>query len=282
MDWRKAIGILIVSFLVLNILLAVNLYIETLPQKDFSLEEGQQQEIKTFLESRGIILETQIPLSGRPVPFLEISYQPQEAEKILKQFFGEEKPKIEEIRNGKKYRVGKRELIIMDNGTINFTVREDKESLASLDEHKALQVAEEFIKNHVGFPKDARLNTIKYDSESKGYLVEYVRYYQGFFIANSFMELLVTPDGVRNFYMSWLKPLKFKGKKREVIPPIAAILRVEAEKNSGEQVVIKKVEQGYYSQFYNADRWLAAPVWKVELKNGEVYYINAYTGELEQ
>ncbi|TYP57453.1 two-component system regulatory protein YycI [Thermosediminibacter litoriperuensis] len=282
MDWRKAVGILVVSFLVLNVMLAVNLYIKAIPPRAFTLKESEQQKIKTFLESRGIILKAQIPPQGVPVSFLEIGYQPVQEESVIRQFFGGKAPRVEEINGGKKFLLGERQLVVMENGTVTYIDKGSEQTFGSLDEGKALKAAEDFLKTHGGFPKDARLNAITYDPKSGGYLIEYVRYYKGFFIANSYIDLLVTPCGVTNFYMSWLKPLGFRGKKREVIPPITAILRVDAERKSGEPVVIKKVEQGFYSQFYNADRWQAAPVWKVELENGEIYYVNAYTGELER
>ncbi|ADL08943.1 two-component system regulatory protein YycI [Thermosediminibacter oceani] len=282
MDWRKAVRILVVSFLVLNVMLAVSLYIRAVPRRAFTLEESQQQKIKTFLESKGIILKTQIPLEGVPVSFLEIGYQPVREESIIRQFFGGEVPRVEVISGGKKFLLDKRQLVVMDNGTVTYQDKRSEQIFKNLDEQKALEVAESFLKTHGVFPEDARLNTVTYDPKRKGYLIEYVRDYKGFFIANSYIDIMVTPCGVTNFSMNWLKPLEFRGKKREVIPPITAILRVDAERKSGEPVVIEKVEQGFYSQFYNADRWQAAPVWKVELENGEIYYVNAYTGEMER
>ncbi|KXG76558.1 hypothetical protein AN618_15890 [Fervidicola ferrireducens] len=282
MDWRKAIWILAVSFFVLNIVLIANLYIKTMPGQGFKLEEDQQQAIKIHLESRGIKLETQLPPRGVPVSFLEVGRESFKREELIKMFFPGGIAEVEEIQGGEKYISGRQQLILTESGSIIFEDGEKTETFGELDEKKAVEIAERFIKEHGGLPEYASLNYVKYDPEIGGYIVEYMGNYKGFFVANSYIRLSVTPHGVVNFQRNFLKPIAFKGKRRQVIPPLTAVLKVDAERKSGAPMVVKKVEQGFYSQFYNAERWLAAPVWKVELNNGEVYYVNAYTGELER
>ncbi|MDN5331400.1 MAG: hypothetical protein PWP45_625 [Tepidanaerobacteraceae bacterium] len=282
MDWKKAVWILAISFFVLNIVLFANLYIKTMPGQGFRLEEDQQQAVETYLESRGIKLETQLPPQGEPMPFLEVGKESFKPEELIKMFFPGGIAEVEDIQGGKKYTAGGRHLFLTDRGSIIFEDSERTESFMRLDEKKAVEIAEQFIKSHGGLPEYASLNYVKYDPKIGGYVVEYVGRYKGFFIANSYIRLSVTPYGVVNFQRSFLKPVSFKGKRREVIPPLTALLKVEVERKAGTPMVIKKVEQGFYSQFYNAERWLAAPVWKVEINTGEVYYVNAYTGELER
>ncbi|MGB4287210.1 MAG: two-component system regulatory protein YycI, partial [Tepidanaerobacteraceae bacterium] len=92
----------------------------------------------------------------------------------------------------------------------------------------------------------------------------------------------VTPSGIKSYYQCWLEPLGYVGKKRSVLSPLTAILRVINERSTAEPIIITGIQQGYYSKLYDADRWQVAPVWKIQLGNKETYYVNAYTGELEQ
>ncbi|MCF6096297.1 two-component system regulatory protein YycI [Thermovorax subterraneus] len=282
MDWRKAIGILTVSFFVLNIVLIINLFMKTLPEQGLNLGEGKEQAIRNYLESRGIKLATQLPAKWAPLPFLEVGRESLKTEELIKIFLPGKIEKVEDIEDGKKYISGGRRLIFTESGSVIFENDEKTENIGDLDETKAVEIAERFIKVHGGLPEDASLNYVKYNPEIGGYEVEYIGNYKGFFIANRYIRLSITPHGVVKFQRSFLKPVAFKGKRRQVIPPLTAVLKVDAERKNNTPMIVKKVEQGFYSQFYNAERWLAAPVWKVELNNGEVYYVNAYTGELER
>ena len=54
MDWKRAISILVASFIALNIFLAINLYRQGKSADEFSLTPGQQEEIKKFLREKGV------------------------------------------------------------------------------------------------------------------------------------------------------------------------------------------------------------------------------------
>ncbi|AYO32058.1 MAG: hypothetical protein PWR06_2104 [Thermoanaerobacteraceae bacterium] len=283
MDWRRAAMILISSFIVLNIILAVNLWVRERPAGEFTLTQYQQQEIEDQLSQKGIKLEVKIPEKSLPQAFLEVGYKKVDRQKILENFLGEGvKPRVEQIQGGTSYTIDSRQLIIMDNGIITYFNKKEENALASLSRQEAEAMATDFMKSHGGLPQEAVLNSITYDAKTKSYLIEYVRNYDGFFVANSYIDILVSPSGVKNYYQSWLNIYGYKGKKRAVISPFTAIMRVASEKKNADSMVITGIKQGFYSKFYDAERWQAAPVWKIGLKNGDVYYVNAYTGELEQ
>lgn len=79
-----------------------------------------------------------------------------------------------------------------------------------------------------------------------------------------------------------VEPSRICWKKRGVISPLTAIMRVITEIQTDNSVVITRIQQGYNSKLYDADKWQAAPVWRIELGDIDTYYINAYTGEMEQ
>ena len=87
---------------------------------------------------------------------------------------------------------------------------------------------------------------------------------------------------MKTYYQCWLNPLKYAGKKRGVISPLTALMRVITEIESEDPVEITGIRQGYYSKLYDANQWQAAPVWRIQLGDSDTYYVNAYTGEMEQ
>lgn len=283
LEWRKAIIILIISFLSLNLFLLANWWANNEPTGEFTLTHEQQQEISELLSQKGVKLDTQIPAEGIPQAFLEVAYQKVDEKKAVENFLGKDaNPKIEELQEGKSYSLGSKQLIIMENGIISFFNKEEAEVLRDLNRDEAVEEARAFVEDHGGLPEDAVLNSVTYDPKSRGFLIGYVRKYDDFFMANSYIDVVVTPAGVRSYYQLWLHPVGYTGKRRSVISPLTAILRVISEVNSGDEITITQIQQGFYTKFYDAEQWQAAPVWKIQLNHQDVYYVNAYTGELEQ
>lgn len=282
MDWRKAIYILIISFVLLNISLGLNLWNKEKPEAVLELTQNQRQEIADLLKQKGITLEANIPEQGEPQAFLEIGYKSVDKSKTVEAFLGKEvNIQKHEIEGGTSYIVDDKQLIVMENGIITFFDKGGKVAISDLTEEEAQILAEEFLRNHTGLPENAILNSIAYDEKSKGFLIEYIKTHDGFLIANSYMDILVTPTGIKSFYQCWLNPYGYKGKKRTVISPLTAVMRVADERLKA-PMTITRIQQGYYSKFYDAERWQAAPVWTVYTKDGNIYYVNSYTGELEQ
>ena len=283
LQWKRAITILIVSFIVLNIAMMINLWLREQPDSQFKLSESQKSQIIQSLRQKGVTLEVDIPNEGRPQSLLEVGFTKPDETKILHSFFGKDsKPNISRSQDGRKFTLGNKQLIITDNGFITYLNNGDSIIWPNLTREQAESEALNFMKTHKCMPENAVLGKITYDDQSKGYLIEYVRYYDDFFIQNSYVTLLVTPSGIKSYYQCWLEPLGYVGKKRSVISPLTAIMRVITEAKPEHPIIITRIEQGYYSKLYDADRWQAAPVWKIQLEDVDTYYVNAYTGEMEQ
>ena len=77
--------------------------------------------------------------------------------------------------------------------------------------------------------------------------------------------------------------LGFAEQEREIIPSSTALLRfLERYEGHDGPMSILEFSLGYYTQEYDAERWEIPPVWRIRLNNGELYYINAFTGNSEQ
>ena len=283
LQWKRAITILIVSFVVLNIAMILNLWLRDRPDQQFALSPNQKAQIIETLKQKGVTLEVDIPDEGRPQALLEVALPKLDEKKILQNFFGKDaKPNLIHTQDGRKFTYGSKQLIITDHGFITFLNNDDRVIWPNLTREQAETEAMNFMMATKSISGNAILDRVTFDSESKGYLLEYVSYYDNFFVQNSYATVLVTPLGIKSYYQCWLEPLGYVGKKRSVLSPLTAILRVINERDTQQPIVITQIQQGYYSKQYDADKWQVAPVWKIQLGNEDTYFVNAYTGEMEK
>lgn len=158
LEWRKAITILIVSFVVLNLFMFINLWFKEKPIAEFALTLNQQSEIEELLRQKGVTLKAEIPKDGRAQSLLEIEFQKIEEKKILEGFFGNEvKPKFAETKDGRNYTLGNRQLIITDNGFITYINNQDQIIWPNLTKEQAEKEAIIFMNSHGVMPEQAYL-----------------------------------------------------------------------------------------------------------------------------
>lgn len=285
MDWRKAMVILIASFIIFNLILLGTMWVRATPSVDTSLTKQQKDEINSILKQKRITVLCDIPKNGQPQAFLEVGNKQFNEQILLSNFFKEEANNLIEtkLEGGKSFTSKNAELQVFDKGIIKYINNKSGNSNSYLNVKDAKKIAADYIKSHVGLPKNAVLTNISYEKESKGFLIEYTGQYEGFAIANNKIQIIVTPSYVKSFYHCWLTPYGYEGKERTVISPLTAIMKVKQSQNdNNNELVITSIRQGYYSKIYNSERWKAAPVWIIELKDHTKYYINAYTGQLEE
>ncbi|MDI3533921.1 MAG: hypothetical protein PWQ82_286 [Thermosediminibacterales bacterium] len=287
MDWKKAKTILIIAFIFLDAFLGYNFWLNINPEADTTVvTDSQIQESCRILQEAGILIDTKLPAKVLPQPFLMVSYQKVEPSKTASSFFGElGNVKVEKTEDSVIYRRDQEQLMVMHNGIISYfnNKSETAEKQPLVTKQDAKKIADSFIKAHGGFPPNARHDRTIYYNESDSYLVEYVQEYKGKFLASSYIDVLVTPTGVKSYYSSWLKPIGYSGKSKQIISPVQALLKmIEVLEGVNKPITITGLELGYYSRYYNAEKWQAVPAWRIVVDKDEYYYINGYTGELEQ
>lgn len=279
MDWKRAIKILIISFIIVNIALIANLYLRKQPKgRDVVKEEAY--DIEEILDSRGIFLKTKMPQEGKPQSFLEVKHGNRDKDFYVKLFFGEDVPQVSYEKNRTTYTVGERQLDFINNGIIYYKNQQKPQTKDNLSEKEAREFALNFIKNHGGLPADAVLGNVFFDEKNGEYHIKYVQKFDDFIIANSYIKVTVALDQIKSFERCWLVPIEYQGEEKKVISPLSAVLKAAEERQKGPKA-ITIIEQGFYSKLYNADSWQMAPVWIIGFEDGKTYYINSYTGQLE-
>lgn len=284
MDWKKAIRILIISFVVLNIALLINLYIRKKPTaKQVTKNEAYDEiyDIEEILDSRDIKIETEVPQDGRCQCFLEVEHESIDKDLYENLFFGGETPQIRQDPDKITYIKGQRQLDIANNGVITYSNKSEGQDVKrNITEDEAVESAAKFIKRHGGLPKDAVLNNVVYDEKTGDYHVEFVREYDGFLLVNSYIKVIINSNQIKNFERCWLVPLNYHGEEKDVVSPFTAILRAADEKQGLKTIAF--IKQGFYSKLYNANSWQMAPIWIIGFEDGKRYYVNSYTGQLER
>lgn len=279
MDWKRAIKILITSFIIVNIALIANLNLRKLP-KVRNVAKKEAYDEAEILDSRGIVLKTKMPQEGRPQSFLEVKHVNKDKDFYIKLFFGEDIPQVNYDKNKITYIKGQKQLDFTNNGIIHYKHQQKSKTKDNLSKKEAVKYAEDFIKNHGGLPADAVLGNIFYDKKNKEYHIKYVQEFDDFILTNSYIKVTVAFGQIKSFEKCWLEPIEYQGEEKNVISPLSAVLKAADEKQKGTKV-ITIIEQGFYSKLYNADSWQMAPVWIIGFEDGKTYYINAYTGQLE-
>lgn len=97
------------------------------------------------------------------------------------------------------------------------------------------------------------------------------------------LKVLTTEDQIRMVEIYWLETVeRFPAKEIQVISAVEALGNLVFEIGpASESAVVSRVELGYYSGEYEAEKWEMPPVWRI-IVDDQPYYINAFTGNLEK
>jgi len=248
------------------------------------------------LQNAGLTLETNLPKSLAPVAYMIVEpwiYNPQELIfslwsvlegpeeplPLITMFVSRNDEKEGEKEELSSYSFGKHELVVNRKGTavLRFAFPEEdaKEKNKEAFDQEARQFIGSlpFLKNFVpDFTRPLEKGTeIVFRQEYENYPL-----YAGYVHVSVFNK---KPEIIQ-FYR--LDVLGFAEQKREVIPSSTALLRfLESYERNRQEKSIVDFSLGYYSHEYDAERWEIPPVWRIRLNNGEIYYINAFTGNPE-
>ncbi|MBX6350531.1 MAG: hypothetical protein IRZ11_03355 [Clostridia bacterium] len=92
----------------------------------------------------------------------------------------------------------------------------------------------------------------------------------------------VDATGVVSVVEHILLPIGFSGPPKPIIGWDGALTRLDQTLGGEGGLGVASVEVGYFSDVYcQVESYEIPPVWQVRLVSGEVYYVNAYTGEVE-
>jgi hypothetical protein len=287
-NWRRAKNLLLISFLLLDLMLAwlyVGLRAET---RGHAAGVGVEPEILAQLADNNITLSTELPRGTPELAVLKVGLKRQNPYPLALTFFGS----LEEVKMVRlddplliaAFSRGREELLFYSSGVTVYTCPGPADPAgSSQSKAEAEQRAREFLAKHGGLDELQLLRSVPYRRQGT-FLVEFTQSWQGRpLVGASGAVLVVTPAGVENCWRRYLTVFGESGIRRSVIPAEAALLALALERSRPQAtpLTVKEITLGYYNKIYNADEWEAAPVWRIWTGGDTYFYINAFTGELE-
>ena len=294
MNLSRAKAVLIAAFLILNLFLIYQIVVdERMDNPVFFGSKEEVSRLETALQQANLSLDVPLPRGGMHVAYLVVMpWQPVSENVVTLLWEGlvnneEERENFspEDMlitgnheNNISEWRFGDYELLLCKEGSFQL-----HNVFHDLEPQQIESAAEEFMKR-VSFLQDFVYDYVKVEEAET--ILNYGQNYEGFPLYAGYLQVKCNAEPGCEIYLYRLEPLGFGEQEREVIPPSTALWRFldvysETEHNEIFPTTIIEFSLGYYSEEYDAERWEIPPVWRIRLLNGEVYYINAFTGYLE-
>ncbi|OEH86518.1 hypothetical protein BHU72_12970 [Desulfuribacillus stibiiarsenatis] len=263
MDLGKAKTILIVAFLFLNGLLAYQLYLKFASDQDYlNILQEEVNEVEELLAKHRININVPIPLDATDMAHLKVLRELYYVEDVM--------DKIDPIIQLH---------VTMDVNTfqgIHYTWNRETNNQA--EAYDISMGYKEFLDNYV-------VNGYKYELQKEDIVngngeVIFVQYYGRHPIYGTTIIATVENNKIIEWYQQMITNVSFEPQKRPILAAATALRKLVTIIGNS-KAVIEKVELGYYSRSIDTETWLLPPVWYIELKDGQRFYINAFTGELE-
>lgn len=290
MDWARARLLLLLTFTLVNAALLHQVWRPggPGPVSDLGLAAFEIREARARLRQQGFALAADVPAAGKLVPFLRLE-APTPA---LRQFVAD---RLHGLRNVRPATAAPGaiadadEVYTLESGAVVFRPWQPWGPDVRLDNRTAVrQAADDFLRQiRIQEVADLRhAGTVP--ARGQRMEVEYTLLHGGFPVYAGYVRLLMGPAGVEEATVFLPVAGEFRGEPKGVLSGAQALLRLAGHLSVGQAGVEGRrtftgLELGYYAPYPGpgAPAWEVVPVWRVQVDDQDVYYVNALTGELE-
>ena len=256
MDWAKAKSILIVAFIITNIILGYNLYINQFKdEKKSFFEDSYMNRVTEVLKTKNIKILCKVPKYTPQLSRLSVKYEV--VDEKTKKFF--EKPENIKIVADKK-------LLYTDDITLN-----------SYNIENAKKEGESFLVKH-NLDENVYVKEVSFNKE---YIeVNYGEKYKNYFLEQSYMKLKFYKNGKMKFERLWLIPTDENDQKKRVMTSVEAITNIYDKLQQNDNIV--EIQLGYYNEIdekrdlINTKISTAFPMWRIKTSSNKYYYTQAF------
>lgn len=238
MDWTKAKNILIIALVITNIILIV-----TYTTKDEPHQGPDEDALIDYLNSKNIILETEIPKKQKKMAALTVEYDNLD-ESLLEETLQKQKP-----------------------------VRKP-----NLKNEDYVEIADTFLKKCNLMTETTTLDKVTRDD--KIITVSYKNVYEDIPIDDSYIQCMIKGGKVIELKRYWLKPVHFEKMKKEPISAGSALMKFSGE-NTGEEIHVEEMQLVYWVDPNSFDteaviQDTVLPAWKIVYNDGKIAHIPAF------
>lgn len=282
MDTSRAKNILIFVFVCLNLLLAYQLFSPNPGLFGLAVAPEEHYRMEDRLNEGNYKLEASLPVSLPRVSFLMVRPQPLDYLTLKNRLVGEHAVSSftpERII----YESDEGTLEVYSDGFLRFRAEKRHQEKTILKENEALVLAEAFLEGKGLKQRPVQLDIIS-EYYPGGYVITYYQSYQDVPVFSSYFKVWVEWGIVSKVECYRVDPVEVeKDWEMEVITAAAAIVRLLEEIGPAYPLkTITGVDLGFFSMSYDAEQWEIPPVWRIVIDNRELYYVNAFSGNLEE
>lgn len=286
MNLGRAKLILIIAFAGLNIFLAYHLFwpdFGRLTRMAVTAEDLRATE--AMLNEKNYFLETSPDRTIRTGYFLTVSRSLEFQRQVLLRML-QEGAEFSHSDEGTNYQKDEKTAVIQSTGLIRVLYTPPQEladTSDDLDDREARVLAEKFLIEEHLMPKGAVFDYVENISPGTRVL-HYYQVVDGVAIFTGQLKVIIEDNRIRSVEIYWVHPAEDSpGREMEVISAIEALSNLVRDLGpSDEPQLVTSITLGYFSGEIDAEKWEISPVWRIVLQNEQVYYINAFTGNLEQ
>jgi regulatory protein YycI of two-component signal transduction system YycFG len=277
--------ILIIAFAGLNLFLAYHLFwpdFGRLTRVAISAEDLNN--LENMLEDNNYRLQTTLDRSVRTANFLTVSTSLKFQRSLILQML-QDGAEFSYTEDGTFYRKKDRTVMIQSTGLIKVLFTPPQilgQSSGEVEQNNLNYAAEQFLINQSLKPEGLTYNYTE-ENESGEQVVNYYQVIDELPVYAGSLKVYVTAGSVQAVEIYWLDHVEGSPtREMEVITAMEAIKNLIRDLGPApEERIITEVKLGHFSMEYNAEKWEIPPVWRIVLQNGQIYYINAFTGNFE-
>jgi hypothetical protein len=283
-NWWRARTILILSFLVLDVFLGYTAFAARDAAGEITGTEVQR--VAEQLKANGITVTADIPRQVTAWSFLAVKKGQKDPLEAAKRLLGSQEPRVlqsaPEITvwaddRGAKVTSLSTGVILYDAAPVTAQVKRE------YDLRSARQLAEKFIADNGLLPQDAKFDTVKAAGTSR-FVARWRQDYQGAPLFGGYITVVVDQAGVSRVRYAWFTPVVAPDKRRMVMPATDALQKALPDIRAqlkGEST-LEAIELGYLADTIDAREWDAYPVWRLSFANGQMIYLNGYSGDFDR
>lgn len=284
MNLSRAKTILIGAFLGLNLFLCYHLFgAEVQKLARVAVTARELRFVEEHISGNGYLLEAKVDRTVRKSSFLTVSPSSLMHEELRRHFTPaaalEAGPGEVRLYRGEKAR-----LRIFPNGLarVDFTPEIPVPfGTAGAGDRELASAVQHYLQSSGMTISPVSLEYLERSGENLR--LHYVQVISGAPLYGGYLNVFLEKGCISAIELYWLEPeTRFQEREMEVIPATEALLRlVEVLGPSPHPRRIIRIDLGFYSCEYDAEKWEVPPVWHFLFDDGTGYFVNAFTGNLE-
>jgi hypothetical protein len=276
MNWDKVLNNLIIIFLC--IYGGLFLFNSFRANDNYNISNERKNQLVEILNNNSIELEAKLP-SNYPKQKIQLKAPNINKKQILDNFFGKKEKQISVTNAYEKHYTNSQKIIFSKGdtkGEVIYYGTNDKYKVNGSTRQAYIDAGKKVA---FDISSDAvRLKLTSVEKLNNGYKLEFNEQYRNELLFCNHVTVKLYDNGIIDASTIRYEPIKYIQSKQQIYPVDMILYNFMINRNSVENVTIKSIKLGYDLAIDETGE--AIPYYRINLANGETYYINGYTNLL--